>query len=94
LLIAPVLTSKGLIREESDDVKTIETQVEGDGNAPPNAPFQSSISEAFEFIQVPEATSRGAVCSETLLKTKGLNLNYANDSRAHWEIKNHSTSIR
>jgi hypothetical protein len=93
-VIVPVLKSKELFKEESGDVNTCETQVERDSIAPPNALCQSSIGEAFEFLQVPGAQARGAVCSGMFLKTKGLNLDHASGQGAPLEPRNHRTSVR
>ena len=92
--LAPVLKSKGLFRQESGDVNTSETRVEGDSSAPPYALCQLSISEATQIIEVPGAQARGAVCMETFLKTQGLNLHPIRDAGAPSEIQNHRTSVR
>ena len=93
-LLAPVLKLKGLFSQESGDVNTSETRVEGGSSAPPYALCQLSISEANEFIQAPGAQARGAVCMETFLKTEGLNLHGIRNAGAPSEIKNHRTSVR
>ena len=93
-VIVPVLMSNGLFKEESGDVNTGETKVEGACSAPPYALCQSPISKVIEFIRSPGPQARGAVCMETFLVTKGLNLDHANGLGAPLEPKNHRTSVR
>lgn len=80
LVIAPVLKSKGLFKDEN--VNTSEAKAEGDCTAPPNALCQLSSSEAIGFIQLPGTQASRTVRSGKFLKTTGLNLNHANDSSA------------